>query len=125
MKSSKTNDPPPRKSLIRWYDCEKRDLPWRKTNDPWLILLSEVILQQTQVSRGIEYWKKISNRFPTPESLAKADLDNSSFSGKGQDTMLEQEDYTPLLYRYRSRLLKEALTAPFPDQKNNFCNCLE
>ena len=75
MKSSKTSDPPPRKSLIRWYDCEKRDLPWRKTNDPWLILLSEVILQQTQVSRGIEYWKKILNRFPTPESLAKADLD--------------------------------------------------
>lgn len=75
MKSSKTSDSLPRKSLIRWYDYEKRDLPWRKTNDPWLILLSEVILQQTQVSRGIEYWKKISNRFPTLESLAKADME--------------------------------------------------
>jgi len=66
-------DQPLRKSLIDWYDKEKRDLPWRRTNDPWLILLSEVILQQTQVSRGIEYWEKISNRFPTPKSLSKAD----------------------------------------------------
>lgn len=73
MKSSKTNDHPLRKNLVDWYDAEKRDLPWRRTNDPWLILLSEVILQQTQVSRGIEYWKKISNRFPTPKALAEAD----------------------------------------------------
>ena len=73
MKSAKTNDHPLRKSLIDWYDAEKRDLPWRRTKDPWLILLSEVILQQTQVSRGVEYWEKISNRFPNPKALAKVD----------------------------------------------------
>ena len=73
MGSLKMIEHPLRKSLIDWYDKEKRDLPWRKTNDPWLILLSEVILQQTQVSRGIEYWKKISNRFPTPKALSAAD----------------------------------------------------
>ena len=62
-------------SLLDWYDREKRDLPWRNTRDPWLILLSEVILQQTQVSRGILYWERISERFPTVKSMARSDVD--------------------------------------------------
>lgn len=62
-------------SLLGWYDREKRDLPWRNTRDPWLILLSEVILQQTQVSRGMLYWERISERFPTVKSLARSDVD--------------------------------------------------
>ena len=62
-------------ALARWYADEARDLPWRATSDPWAILLSEVLLQQTQVARGIEYWRRILGRFPTVASMAEADLD--------------------------------------------------
>ena len=62
-------------ALARWYANEARDLPWRRTSDPWSILLSEVLLQQTQVARGIEYWRRILDRFPTVASMAEADLD--------------------------------------------------
>lgn len=62
-------------SLLQWYDREKRDLPWRQTKDPWLILLSEIILQQTQVSRGRLYWERISKRFPTVGSMATTDIE--------------------------------------------------
>ena len=62
-------------ALARWYANEARDLPWRRTSDPWSILLSEVLLQQTQVVRGIEYWRRILDRFPTVASMAEADLD--------------------------------------------------
>ena len=62
-------------ALARWYADEARDLPWRATSDPWAILLSEVLLQQTQVARGIEYWRRLLERFPTVASMAEADLD--------------------------------------------------
>ena len=62
-------------ALARWYANEARDLPWRATSDPWAILLSEVLLQQTQVARGIEYWRRLLERFPTVASMAEADLD--------------------------------------------------
>ena len=63
-------------ALARWYADEARDLPWRATSDPWSILLSEVLLQQTQVARGIEYWRRLLKRFPTVASMAEADLDD-------------------------------------------------
>lgn len=62
-------------ALARWYAGEARDLPWRTTSDPWAILLSEVLLQQTQVARGIAYWRRLLERFPTVASMAEADLD--------------------------------------------------
>lgn len=62
-------------ALLAWYAESKRDLPWRHTNDSWKILLSEILLQQTQVSRGIHYWEKLVERFPTPQSMADADVD--------------------------------------------------
>lgn len=62
-------------ALAGWYADEARDLPWRATSDPWAILLSEVLLQQTQVARGIEYWRRLLERFPTVASMAEADLD--------------------------------------------------
>ena len=62
-------------ALARWYGRNARDLPWRRTTDPWAILLSEVLLQQTQVARGIEYWRRLLERFPTVASMAEADLD--------------------------------------------------
>jgi len=62
-------------ALLDWYDAHQRDLPWRQTNDPWAILLSEVLLQQTQVSRGMLYWKRMVETFPTIKSMAEAPVD--------------------------------------------------
>jgi A/G-specific adenine glycosylase len=59
--------------LLAWYDAQKRDLPWRRTSDPYAIWVSEVMLQQTQVATVIPYWHRWLERFPTPETLAAAD----------------------------------------------------
>ena len=59
--------------LEHWYDAHGRDLPWRRTSDPYLIMLSEFILQQTQVSQGWDYYLRFAERFPTAASLAEAD----------------------------------------------------
>lgn len=61
--------------LLDWYALNKRDLPWRHTRDPYLIWLSEIILQQTRVSQGISYYLRFAERFPTPLSLAQAPED--------------------------------------------------
>lgn len=58
--------------LRAWYRRNARDLPWRKTRDPYAILVSELMLQQTQVSRVLEYWRRFLERFPTLHDLADA-----------------------------------------------------
>ena len=60
--------------LTAWYHNVKRDLPWRKTRDPYAILVSELMLQQTQVSTVIPFYHKFLQAFPTVEALATADL---------------------------------------------------
>ena len=60
-------------TLIYWYLQTKRDLPWRKTRDPYLVWLSEIILQQTRVSQGMSYYLTFSSVFPTVEDLANAE----------------------------------------------------
>ena len=59
--------------LISWYLQNKRDLPWRKTKDPYLIWLSEIMLQQTRVAQGMSYYLKFTENFPTVFDLAKAE----------------------------------------------------
>lgn len=61
--------------LIRWYDANKRDLPWRNTSDPYAIWLSEVILQQTRVDQGYSYYNKFIQKYPKVGMLAMADED--------------------------------------------------
>lgn len=61
--------------IITWYKQNKRDLPWRNTRDPYLIWLSEIILQQTQVTQGLAYYHKFENSFPTIIQLANASED--------------------------------------------------
>lgn len=61
-----------RRALLDWYRNEARDLPWRKTDDPYKIWLSEIMLQQTRVDQGLPYYKRFIEKFPTVESLAKA-----------------------------------------------------
>jgi A/G-specific adenine glycosylase len=58
--------------LIRWYETNKRELPWRNTRDPFRIWISEVILQQTRVEQGLKYYNAFISRFPDIHTLAKA-----------------------------------------------------
>jgi A/G-specific adenine glycosylase len=59
-------------SLLAWFELTARDLPWRRTRDPYAILVSEVMLQQTQASRIVERFPPFLARFPTPSSIAAA-----------------------------------------------------
>ncbi|WP_299128323.1 A/G-specific adenine glycosylase [uncultured Winogradskyella sp.] len=59
-------------TLIDWYSKHKRDLPWRHTNDPYFIWLSEIILQQTQVKQGLPYYEAFTKQYPTIFDLANA-----------------------------------------------------
>ncbi len=61
--------------LIEWYQKNKRELPWRETTNPYLIWISEIILQQTRVAQGLDYYLRFINRFPDVKSLAKTDED--------------------------------------------------
>src|SRR3954447_14023240 len=61
-----------RTAMITWYAEHGRDLPWRRTRDPYAVLVSEVMLQQTQVARVIERWKRWLERWPTAGALAAA-----------------------------------------------------
>ena len=61
-----------RAAVLRFYRRHKRDLPWRRTRDPYRILVSEIMLQQTQVDRVIGAYKRFLSRFPTLRSLARA-----------------------------------------------------
>jgi A/G-specific adenine glycosylase len=61
------------KKIIYWYEHNKRELPWRNTQDAYLIWLSEIILQQTRVDQGMSYYLKFAKEFPTIKHLAKAD----------------------------------------------------
>ncbi len=58
--------------LLDWYRATRRDLPWRGTRDPWRILLSEVMLQQTRVVAVVPYYERFIERYPTPQALAGA-----------------------------------------------------
>src|SRR6266566_337672 len=60
------------RKLLAWYARAARDLPWRKTRDPYRVAVSEFMLQQTQVSRVLEYYPRFLKRFPTLEKLARA-----------------------------------------------------
>ena len=62
-------------ALLEWFRENGRDLPWRQTRDPYAIWLSEIILQQTQVKQGREYWERFMHRWPTVEALAAATED--------------------------------------------------
>ena len=63
-----------RKKLLRWYDGNKRDLPWRRSGDPYAIWLAETMLQQTQVKTALPYYDRFIATFPSIEALARAPL---------------------------------------------------
>ena len=85
----------PRARLLDWYDACARDLPWRRTRDPYAIWVSEVMLQQTRVEAVVPYYQRFLARFPSAQALADAPLDDvlAHWSGLG--------------YYRRARLLHE------------------
>lgn len=85
-----------RKSLLRWYDAHRRDLPWRASRDPYRVWLSEIMLQQTRVNAVLEHYRGFLTRFPTVEALASAPMESvlAAWSGLG--------------YYRRARMLHEA-----------------
>jgi A/G-specific adenine glycosylase len=74
-----------RAPLLRWYDANRRDLPWRRTRDPFAIWISEAMLQQTRVETVIPYWERFLESFPDVAALAGADLDDvyAAWTGLG------------------------------------------
>ena len=62
-------------TILHWYADNGRDLPWRRTRDPYAVWLSEIILQQTRVTQGWAYWERFMDRFPTVDDLAAAPED--------------------------------------------------
>ncbi len=62
--------------LLAWYETEARDLPWRRTKDPYAILVSEIMLQQTRVETAIPYFGRFLRAFPTVGALARASIDD-------------------------------------------------
>lgn len=71
--------------LLGWYDDVKRDLPWRSSNDPYAVWVSEIMLQQTTVKAVVPYFERWISRFPTVESLAEGDVEEvlSLWAGLG------------------------------------------
>jgi A/G-specific adenine glycosylase len=74
-----------RGALLAWYDANARDLPWRRTSDPYAIWVSEIMLQQTRVETVVPYYTRFLQRFPDTRRLAAASLDDvlSHWSGLG------------------------------------------
>src|SRR5918994_7717499 len=61
-----------RRRIVRWFRRHGRDLPWRRTRDPYRVLVSEIMLQQTQVSRVIDYYHRFVDAYPSVHALAAA-----------------------------------------------------
>jgi len=74
-----------RRALLQWYRRSRRDLPWRRTRDPYRVWVSEVMLQQTQVATAKPYYARFVERFPDVRALARAPLDRvlAAWSGLG------------------------------------------
>ena len=62
-------------AILQWYAAHRRELPWRNISDPYRIWVSEIILQQTRVAQGYDYYQRFVNAFPTVETLARASED--------------------------------------------------
>ncbi|MCD7971390.1 MAG: A/G-specific adenine glycosylase [Candidatus Azobacteroides sp.] len=69
--------------LVEWYEQNKRDLPWRRTTDPYIIWISEIILQQTRVNQGMDYFLNFIAHFPDVKTLAEAHEDEVMKSWQG------------------------------------------
>jgi A/G-specific adenine glycosylase len=99
-----------RRSLLRWYDQNLRDLPWRKTRDPYAIWISEIMLQQTRVAAVLEHYRLFLERFPDVQTLAAADEAAvlAAWSGLG--------------YYRRARMMRHCAQQIMADHNGHFPN---
>ena len=104
-------------NLISWYKSNKRDLPWRNTDDPYKIWISEIILQQTRVKFAIDYYNKFIEKFPTIDALSEAEEDEvlNSWQGLGYYSRARNIHYT-------SKILKEKYSSNFPNKFHDIIN---
>ena len=102
-----------RNRLLRWYDANRRALPWRDTKDPYRIWVSEIMLQQTRVGAVLDHYRRFLDRFPTVESLARAKQQSvlGAWSGLG--------------YYRRARNLHAAAKVVASEYKGEFPNTVE
>lgn len=96
--------------LFKWYESNHRKLPWRETQNPYLVWLSEVILQQTRVEQGLPYYLKFVNAYPTVTDLANASLDEvlKNWQGLGYYSRARNMHAT-------ARFIKDNLNGKFPE----------
>ena len=97
-------------SLVEWYVKHKRDLPWRATNDPYKIWVSEIILQQTTVKQGLPYYQKFIKHFPNVSALAQASEDKilKLWQGLGYYSRARNMHYT-------AKYIQSNYNGTFPD----------
>jgi A/G-specific adenine glycosylase len=105
-----------RENLIEWYENNKRDLPWRHTKEPYKIWVSEIILQQTRVNQGLDYYKNFIEAFPDIFILANANIDNvmKLWQGLGYYTRARNMHTT-------AKIIAENFNGHFPDNFNGLC----
>jgi A/G-specific adenine glycosylase len=94
-----------REALVSWYESGHRDYPWRGTTDPYPILVSEVMSQQTQLDRVVEPWREFVDRWPTVEALAAAD--RSEVVGFWTDHSLGYNNRAKYLHQAAGQVLTE------------------
>ena len=113
LRVSDSNLPDFRRRLLRWYDQNKRDLPWRKTRDPYQVWLSEIMLQQTRVAAVIDYYRRFVELFPTVAALAASSIEDvlAAWSGLG--------------YYRRARALHECARKIVNESGGKFPQCSE
>src|SRR6056297_547585 len=92
-----------------WYTKNKRELPWRESNDPYKIWVSEIILQQTRVDQGTAYYCRFIKRFPTVKKLAEAGEDDvlKNWQGLGYYSRARNLHFT-------ARYIQNELGGKFP-----------
>ncbi|MCO5231217.1 MAG: A/G-specific adenine glycosylase [Chitinophagales bacterium] len=100
-----------KKSLIQWSNDHKRSLPWQNTKNPYFIWLREVILQQTRVEQGANYYKSFIEKYPNVENLATASLEDvyKSWEGLGYYSRAKNLHET-------AKIIHEQLNDIFPNQ---------
>ena len=100
-------------ALLSWYRRSRRDLPWRRTRDPWAIWVSEVMLQQTRVEHVIAYFEPFLMRFPSVAALAEAPLEDAlaAWSGLGYYRRLR------LLHRAAKQVTESGGTIPSTEEQ--------
>lgn len=99
--------------LIQWYEINKRDLPWRQTRDPYKIWLSEIILQQTRVNQGLNYYLRFCELFPSVHHLANATEDEvlKAWQGLGYYSRARNLHHT-------AKVISHELAGRFPQDIN-------